>query len=192
MPGFLLPKTESRLYRFPNSLGKLWSHLYGNALTTVLPTAAKDLRSVEVDWLRVKPVVKVIGEFWAQMTESDGNFRMLEFLEKEGAEVSIEPISTWVLYLLHERKARALYRRKMAAYSAPWTAPKRCNRGAGTLARQTSGIHRSVEDSMFVILCAWRNCLDCLVSPRRHKEFFLKWPRPTTTLSCAAVKGTSK
>jgi predicted nucleotide-binding protein (sugar kinase/HSP70/actin superfamily) len=30
---------------------------------------------------------------------------MLEFLEKEGAEVSIEPISTWLLYLLHQREA---------------------------------------------------------------------------------------
>ena len=56
----------------------------------------------------MRPVVKVIGEFWAQMTESDGNFRMLEFLEKEGAEVSIEPISTWLLYLLHQRKMRRL------------------------------------------------------------------------------------
>ena len=125
VPEFLLPKTESRWYRYPNSVGKSWSHLFGNALKTVLPSAAKDLKSVEVDWLRVKPVVRVIGEFWAQMTESDGNFRMLEFLEKEGAEVSIEPIGTWLLYMLHERKARAIYRRKMAAYSAPWTAPGR-------------------------------------------------------------------
>ncbi len=50
--------------------------------------------------------------FGAQMTESDGNFRMLEFLEQEGAEVSIEPISTWLLYLLHQRKARAVYQQK--------------------------------------------------------------------------------
>jgi predicted nucleotide-binding protein (sugar kinase/HSP70/actin superfamily) len=125
IPTFILPRRESILYRFPNRLGKFWSHLYGKELTTVLPHAALELKKVEVDWLRVKPVVKVIGEFWAQMTESDGNFQMLEFLEKEGAEVSIEPISTWLLYLLYERKARALYRRKMATYSAPWTAPRR-------------------------------------------------------------------
>jgi len=124
-PAFLLPDRNSRWYRFPNSLGKLWSHLYGNALTTVLPSAAKELQTVEVDWLRVKPVVKVIGEFWAQMTESDGNFRMLEFLEKEGAEVSAEPISTWALYLLHQRKALVAYRHKMATYTAPWTSPWR-------------------------------------------------------------------
>jgi predicted nucleotide-binding protein (sugar kinase/HSP70/actin superfamily) len=125
LPSFLLPKRNSQLYRVPNSLAKVWSHLYGGALTTVLPAAANELQKVEVDWLRVKPVVKVIGEFWAQMTESDGNFRMLEFLEKEGAEVSIEPISTWLLYMLHQRKSRVIYRQQMAAYASPWTAPKR-------------------------------------------------------------------
>jgi len=124
VPAFLFPNAASRWYRFPNSMGKLWSHLYGDALTTVLPTAAKELRNVEVDWLRVKPVVKVIGEFWAQMTESDGNFRMLDFLEKEGAEVSIEPISTWVLYLLQQRKASAIQRGRMSSYTDPWTSPK--------------------------------------------------------------------
>ena len=92
----------------------LWSHLYGDALTTILPVAAGELKKIEVDWLRVRPVVKVIGEFWAQMTESDGNFHMLEFLEKEGAEVSIEPISSWLLYLLHQRKTQAAYRQRMA------------------------------------------------------------------------------
>lgn len=125
VPKFLLPNRGSRWYRFPNSLGKLWSHLYGDALTTVLPAAASELKRVEVDWLRVRPVVKVIGEFWAQMTESDGNFRMLEFLEKEGAEVSIEPISTWLLYLLHQRKMRVAYLQRMAAYTSPWTSPGR-------------------------------------------------------------------
>jgi len=125
VPAFLLPNRESRWYRFPNSLGKLWSHLYGDALTTILPVAANELRNIEVDWLRVKPVVKVIGEFWAQMTESDGNFRMLEFLEKEGAEVSIEPISSWLLYLLHQKKAQVTYRQKMEAYAVPWTTPKK-------------------------------------------------------------------
>jgi predicted nucleotide-binding protein (sugar kinase/HSP70/actin superfamily) len=123
LPAFLLPDRKSRWYRFPNSLGKLWSHLYGSALTTILPAAANELKNIEVDWLRVRPVVKVIGEFWAQMTESDGNFRMLEFLEKEGAEVSIEPISTWLLYLLHQRKARVAYQQKIAAYTTPWTSP---------------------------------------------------------------------
>jgi len=59
---------------------------------------------VEVDYTRVKPVVKITGEFWAQTTEGDGNYHMFDFLEKEGAEVLVEPVATWVDYLLHSRR----------------------------------------------------------------------------------------
>lgn len=120
----LLPPRESLWYLVPNWFGKAWTHLYGNALTTILPSAAKELQAVEVDWLQVKPVVKVVGEFWAQLTESDGNFQMLDFLEREGAEVSIEPISTWVLYLLHQKKEQAARRQRVLAYTSAWAAPK--------------------------------------------------------------------
>ncbi len=148
VPAFLLPRDTSRAYRIPNTLGKVWSHLYGHALTGVLPAAANELLTVEVDWLRVRPVVKVIGEFWAQMTESDGNFRMLEFLEKEGTEASIEPVSTWLLYMLHQRKARVAFSQQMAAYAAPWTSPvKALAVRAAAWAKQTglslgTGIYR--------------------------------------------------
>ncbi|WP_083499350.1 activator of (R)-2-hydroxyglutaryl-CoA dehydratase [Thioalkalivibrio nitratireducens] len=59
---------------------------------------------VEVDYIRPKPVVKVTGEFWAQTTEGDGNFQMFDFLEREGAEVLVEPVATWIDYLLHQRR----------------------------------------------------------------------------------------
>jgi predicted nucleotide-binding protein (sugar kinase/HSP70/actin superfamily) len=57
--------------------------------------------TIKVDRTRVKPIVKVIGEFWAQTTEGDGNFRMFSFLEKEGAQCIVEPVSTWIPYLLN-------------------------------------------------------------------------------------------
>jgi predicted nucleotide-binding protein (sugar kinase/HSP70/actin superfamily) len=110
LPRLLCPERTSRLYRIPNTFGKLGTHLYSDALKPVLTQATAELNAVEIDWLRVRPVVKVIGEFWAQMTESDGNFRMHEFLEKEGAEVSIEPISTWILYLAHQRREKVHFR----------------------------------------------------------------------------------
>ena len=59
---------------------------------------------VEVDYTRPKPVVKITGEFWAQTTEGDGNYHMFAFLEQEGAEVLVEPVATWVDYLLHFRR----------------------------------------------------------------------------------------
>jgi hypothetical protein len=123
VPACLLPPRRSLWYLVPNWFAKAWSHLYGDAVTTILPYAAKELHSVEVDWLQVKPVVKVVGEFWAQMTESDGNFQMLEFLEREGAEVSVEPISTWVLYLLRQQRERAALRRRVLAYTSSWDEP---------------------------------------------------------------------
>ena len=57
---------------------------------------------VEVDFLRAKPITKVTGEFWAQTTEGDGNFRMFPFLESQGSEVIVEPVTTWLNYLLHQ------------------------------------------------------------------------------------------
>ncbi len=57
---------------------------------------------IEVDYLRPKPICKVTGEFWAQTTEGDGNFRMFRFLESEGAEVLVEPVTTWITYMLNQ------------------------------------------------------------------------------------------
>ncbi len=59
---------------------------------------------IEVDRFRVKPAVKITGEFWAQTTEGDGNFNMFRFLEREGAEVIVEPIGTWIMYMIHQHK----------------------------------------------------------------------------------------
>ena len=52
-------------------------------------------------------MVKITGEFWAQITEGDGNFHMFEFLEREGAQVLVEPIATWVAYLLYQVQSNA-------------------------------------------------------------------------------------
>ncbi len=83
-----------------NSLGKVWDHLFGPQTLEMLHEVRDRLGQIEVDRLRVKPIVKVTGEFWAQTTEGDGNFRMFEFLEREGAQVLVEPIGTWAMYML--------------------------------------------------------------------------------------------
>ena len=81
----------------------MWGKDYLNALRN----AREKLDSIEVDRTRVKPLVKITGEFWAQITEGDGNFHMFEFLEREGAQVLVEPIATWVAYLMYQAKAHA-------------------------------------------------------------------------------------
>jgi predicted nucleotide-binding protein (sugar kinase/HSP70/actin superfamily) len=60
------------------------------------------LNAIEVDRTRVKPIVKITGEFWAQTTEGDGNFNMFRFIEKESGQVLVEPIATWITYMIHQ------------------------------------------------------------------------------------------
>ena len=98
-----------------NTLGKVREHLYGKPYADVLARCREILRTVEVDRLRVKPTVKVVGEFWAQLTEGDGNFNMFSFLEREGAHVVVDSIGNWVMYLLHQAKANARERRNVDA-----------------------------------------------------------------------------
>ncbi len=71
-----------------------------NSIFRVLRRVKKRLEAIEVDYTRVRPKVKVTGEFWAQTTEGDGNYSMFKWLESEGAEVLAEPIGTWIEYLI--------------------------------------------------------------------------------------------
>jgi predicted nucleotide-binding protein (sugar kinase/HSP70/actin superfamily) len=69
------------------------------------------LDEVAVDYLRPRPKVKLTGEFWAQTTEGDGSYHMARWLEQEGAEVLVEPVGTWIEYLLWTRLQRSHDRR---------------------------------------------------------------------------------
>jgi predicted nucleotide-binding protein (sugar kinase/HSP70/actin superfamily) len=94
-----------------NLIGKLHVHLYSDAHLALLAQCRERLDRVEVDRTRVKPIVKITGEFWAQTTEGDGNYRMFAFLEQEGAEVRVEPVATWVMYLLDHARSQAEVRK---------------------------------------------------------------------------------
>jgi predicted nucleotide-binding protein (sugar kinase/HSP70/actin superfamily) len=89
---------------------------------------ADNLRTVRVDRTRVKPIVKITGEFWAQTTEGDGNYRMFPFLEREGAQVLVEPIGTWIMYMIHQAKQANTDRAGVSedeAMPAAWRIDKR-------------------------------------------------------------------
>lgn len=94
-----------------NIIGKLHFHLWSERHRELLRRCRARLSVVEVDRTRVKPIVKITGEFWAQTTEGDGNYRMFAFLEGEGAQVLVEPIGTWSMYLLHHAKGQAQVRK---------------------------------------------------------------------------------
>ncbi|WP_199624710.1 2-hydroxyglutaryl-CoA dehydratase, partial [Paenibacillus alkalitolerans] len=69
-------------------------------LMPALRKCRKELLSVKVDRTQVKPKVSIIGEFWAMTTEGDGNYELQRFLESEGAEVEVQSVKAWTLYLI--------------------------------------------------------------------------------------------
>ncbi|MBZ5582649.1 MAG: activator of (R)-2-hydroxyglutaryl-CoA dehydratase [Acidobacteriia bacterium] len=83
-------------------VGKFVNQLKGDDYIPTLERCRDLFNQVEIDRLRVKPIVKITGEFWAQTTEGDGNFNMFAFLQREGAQVLVEPIGTWIMYMLHQ------------------------------------------------------------------------------------------
>ena len=93
---------SKRLLGSPHDLAKIIDQMRGDTYTRAM-SACRDLLNerVEADYTRRKPITKITGEFWAQTTEGEGNFRMFSFLEGEGAQVLVEPVATWIGYMLH-------------------------------------------------------------------------------------------
>jgi len=63
---------------------------------------------IEVDYLRLKPRVKITGEFFLKHSEGDSNHKLVRWLEEEGAEVMLDLVGAWFEYMvwLNELKAR--------------------------------------------------------------------------------------
>jgi predicted nucleotide-binding protein (sugar kinase/HSP70/actin superfamily) len=99
-------------------IGKFLDQLYGTEYTDALKAVGERLAKIKVDRTRIKPTVKVTGEFWAQTTEGDGNFNMFRFLEREGAQVIVEPIGTWIMYLIHQAKQAKMDRKGVTGEEA--------------------------------------------------------------------------
>src|SRR5205085_2028204 len=108
---------EKKYFDFNSKLGGLLKVVPGSSyiqrfveqvMSDYYLDTLKEIRNkfneVKVDRTKVKPICKVTGEFWAQTTEGDGNFNMFPFLEREGAQLLVEPIATWILYMLHQAK----------------------------------------------------------------------------------------
>jgi predicted nucleotide-binding protein (sugar kinase/HSP70/actin superfamily) len=113
---------------------KLRGHLSGDAYREVLARCRQRIDGIRIDRTRVKPVVKIVGEFWAQTTESDGNYRMFDFLEKEGAQVQPEPLGTWITYLLMHARMQLAERRGLdSEYREPgsWDLRQRLSNEVG-------------------------------------------------------------
>jgi len=61
------------------------------------------LSTVEVNYLIPKPRVRIIGEFFAQTTEGEGNYKLARWLIQEGAQPVVEPVTGWIDYLIYQK-----------------------------------------------------------------------------------------
>lgn len=81
-----------------------WAALAWHLATGYFARAMREVRrrfdAIEVDRLRVKPVVKITGEFYVQTVEGEPNHNIHRWLEAEGAEVYPAAITIWLDYLL--------------------------------------------------------------------------------------------
>jgi predicted nucleotide-binding protein (sugar kinase/HSP70/actin superfamily) len=131
--------------------GAGWSSALWHVATPYFVDAMREVRrrfdAVEVDRLRVKPLVKITGEFYLQTVEGEPNHNIHRWLEAEGAEVYPAGITVWLDYLLRlagqefedhfglQRGARAKYAMIRAAQAAlNWT-HARMRRAAGGVPR---------------------------------------------------------
>ncbi len=77
----------------------LW-HLTTPYFSRAMREVRGKFAEIEVDRLRVKPKVKITGEFYLQTVEGDPNYNIHRWLEAEGAEVYPAAITIWMDYLL--------------------------------------------------------------------------------------------
>ncbi len=72
------------------------------------------LSQVKLNRLQPKAKVIVMGEFWAAMTEGDGNYNLHRFLEAEGAECIPQPILNRLMLSLWEAE-QTLFKKELLA-----------------------------------------------------------------------------
>jgi predicted nucleotide-binding protein (sugar kinase/HSP70/actin superfamily) len=70
------------------------------SITRGLRTVKRAFDRLELDYLRPKPRVKIIGEFFSHLQEGDPSYHLPSWLIEEGAEPVIEPLTNWIDYLL--------------------------------------------------------------------------------------------
>ncbi len=84
--------------------GESWTSAVWHLGTGYFVNAMREVRrrfdAIEVDRMRVKPVVKITGEFYLQTVEGDPNHNIHRWLESEGAEVYPAAITVWLDYLM--------------------------------------------------------------------------------------------
>jgi len=88
------------------------------SLIKAMWSCRKVLSTVKLNRLQPKAKVMVMGEFWAAMTEGDGNYNLHRFLEAEGAECIPQPILNRLMLSLWEAERAVKKRQTLAVEDA--------------------------------------------------------------------------
>jgi predicted nucleotide-binding protein (sugar kinase/HSP70/actin superfamily) len=84
--------------------GKKWGSVMWHFGTGYFVKAMREVKkrfdAVEVDRTRVRPLVKITGEFYLQTVEGAPNYNIHKWLESEGAEVYPAGVTIWLDYLM--------------------------------------------------------------------------------------------
>lgn len=76
------------------------------------------LSEVKLDRLQPKAKVMVMGEFWAAMTEGDGNYNLHRFLESEGAECIPQPVMNRLMLSIWEAEHKLSQQEQLSTETA--------------------------------------------------------------------------
>jgi predicted nucleotide-binding protein (sugar kinase/HSP70/actin superfamily) len=91
---------RERPRRGGRGLGSALWHLGTSYFVDAMKDVRRRFETIELDRLRVKPVVKITGEFYLQTVEGEPNHNIHRWLEAEGAEVYPAAITVWLDYLM--------------------------------------------------------------------------------------------
>jgi predicted nucleotide-binding protein (sugar kinase/HSP70/actin superfamily) len=91
---------RARPQRGGRGLGNALWHLGTGYFVDAMKEVRRRFEAIELDRLRVKPVVKITGEFYLQTVEGEPNHHIHRWLESEGAEVYPAAITVWLDYLM--------------------------------------------------------------------------------------------
>jgi len=99
---------------------KVRQHLRGTDYLALLDSVRERLDGIEVDRTRLKPMVKITGEFFSALTEGDANYNLFSFLEHEAAEVWGESIVSLIEYWLYQAQLHNRRRRGLRSAAEFW------------------------------------------------------------------------
>ena len=111
---FFRQEPRGKLHSVVSILAKIRYHLGARDWREALGRVRDRLSEIEVDWLRVKPLVKATGEFYSAISEGDANHNLYRFLESEGAEVLVDPIGNLIRYWIHQSRGHNDRRKGLA------------------------------------------------------------------------------